>query len=72
MQTVIALLVISSMGGVEEVYRFQDLETCQAARSHITETKSMCVSLKVRKPTEEMKEFFQTFQEITKEFSAGE
>lgn len=67
MNTLIALLLISPTGGVEETYRFQNLHDCEAAREMI-ESKTMCVQVNVRKPSDEMKDFFNQFNETVKQF----
>lgn len=67
MNTLIALLLISPTGGVEETYRFQNIQDCQAAREMI-DAKTMCVQVNVRKPSEEMKDFFNQFNESIKQF----
>lgn len=55
------------MGGIEEKYKFQSLDDCQKAQQMI-DAKTMCVALNVRKPSEDMKDFFNQFNEIVKEF----
>jgi len=67
MNTLFALLVISSIGGVEETYRFDSQEDCQHARDLI-EQKTMCVSVKVRNPSADITEFFNSFTAMTKDF----
>jgi len=67
MNTLFALLVISSLGGVEETYRFDNIEDCQHARGLI-EQKTMCVGVKVRNPSADIKQFFNSFNEMTKDF----
>ena len=67
MNTLYALLVISAMGGVEETYRFDSLDDCQRAKS-IIEQKTMCVSVKVRNPSADIKEFFSSFSAMTQDF----
>lgn len=68
MNTLIALLLISPTGGVEETYRFQSVEECEHARTLIENQKTMCVSVNVRKPSDEMKDFFNQFNETVKQF----
>ena len=67
MNTLIALLLITPTGNVEETYRFQNLQDCEAAREMI-DAKTMCVQVNVRKPSEEMKDFFNQFNETVKQF----
>ena len=67
MNTLYALLIVSAMGGVEETYRFDSLDDCQNARTLI-EQKTMCVSVKERNPSADIKEFFSSFSEMTQNF----
>jgi len=71
MNTIYALILISSLGGVEEVYKFQNMNDCMITKTDLeqaTGNKAHCVSVHIRKPSEEMKEFFSQFKEIAKEF----
>jgi hypothetical protein len=65
--SIYALLLISQAGGIEELYRFQNLDDCQQAKQMI-DAKTMCVAINVRKPSEEMKDFFNQFNETVKQF----
>ena len=67
MISIYALLLISQAGGVEELYRFQNLDDCQQAKQMI-DSKTMCVAINIRKPSEEMKDFFNQFNETVKQF----
>jgi|TARA_R100000541_G_scaffold2852_5_gene9382 hypothetical protein len=67
MNTLYALLIISAIGGVEETYRFDSLDDCENARTLI-EQKTMCVGVKVRNPSADIKEFFSSFSAMTKDF----
>ena len=67
MISIYALLLISQAGGIEELYRFQNLDDCQQAKRMI-DAKTMCVAINVRKPSEEMKDFFNQFNETVKQF----
>jgi hypothetical protein len=67
MISIYALLLISQAGGIEEIYRFQNLDDCQQAKQMI-DAKTMCVAINVRKPSEEMKDFFNQFNETVKQF----
>jgi len=69
MNTVYALILISSLGGVEEVYRFQNMDDCLATKisyEDVSGNKALCVSLKIRK---KMKpgEIFEKFGTMIKE-----
>jgi hypothetical protein len=59
--------LISQAGGIEELYRFQNLDDCQQAKQMI-DAKTMCVAVNIRKPSEEMKDFFNQFNETVKQF----
>jgi hypothetical protein len=65
--SIYALLLISQAGGIEELYRFQNLDDCQQAKQMI-DAKTMCVAVNIRKPSEEMKDFFNQFNETVKQF----
>jgi len=65
--SIYALLLISQAGGVQELYRFQNLDDCQQAKQMI-DAKTMCVAINIRKPSEEMKAFFNQFNETVKQF----
>lgn len=67
MISIYALLLISQAGGIEELYRFQNLDDCQQAKQMI-DAKTMCVAVNIRKPSEEMKDFFNQFNETVKQF----
>lgn len=67
MISIYALLLISQAGGIEELYRFQNLDECQQAKQMI-DAKTMCVAVNIRKPSEEMKDFFNQFNETVKQF----
>ena len=67
MISIYALLLISQVGGVQELYRFQNIEDCQQAKQMI-DGKTMCVAINLRKPSEEMKDFFDQFNETVKQF----
>ena len=67
MISIYALLLISQAGGVQELYRFQNLDDCQQAKQMI-DAKTMCVAINIRKPSEEMKDFFNQFNETVKQF----
>jgi hypothetical protein len=67
MISIYALLLISQAGGIEEIYRFQNLDDCQQAKQMI-DAKTMCVAINVRKPSEEIKDFFNQFNETVKQF----
>ena len=67
MISVYVLLLISQAGGVEELYRFQNLDDCQQAKQ-MMDAKTMCVAVNVRKPSEEMKDFFNQFNDTIKQF----
>ena len=67
MISIYALLLISQAGSVQELYRFQNLDDCQQAKQMI-DAKTMCVAVNIRKPSEEMKDFFNQFNETVKQF----
>ena len=67
MNTLYALLIISAMGGVEEAYRFDNITDCQEA-SALIEQKTMCVGVKIRNPSADIKEFFSSFNAMAKDF----
>ena len=67
MISIYALLLISQAGGIEELYRFQNLDDCQQAKQMV-DAKTMCVAVNIRKPSEEMKDFFNQFNETVKQF----
>ena len=67
MNTLIALLLISPNGAIEEKYRFNSIDECNQAQE-IIEEKTMCVQVNVRKPSEDIKDFFNQFNETVRQF----
>lgn len=69
MNTVYALILISSLGGVQEVYRFPNMDDCLATKTSYEEVsgnKAHCVSLTVRKKVQPS-EIFEKFGNMIKD-----
>lgn len=74
MNTVYALILISSLGGVEEVYRFQNMDDCLSTKmsyEEVSGNKAHCVSLNIRKKMEPG-EMFEKFGNMIKEIEGNE
>jgi len=72
MNTIYALILISSLGGVQEVYQFQNMEDCLTTKTSYEEVsgnKAHCVSVKIRKKIDPG-EMFEKFGIMIKEFEA--
>ena len=74
MNTIYALILISSLGGVEEVYRFQNMDDCLATKisyEEVSGNKAHCISLNIRKKMEPG-EIFEKFGNMIKEIEGNE
>ena len=74
MNTIYALILISSLGGVEEVYRFQNMDDCLSTKmsyEEVSGNKAHCVSLNIRKKMEPG-EIFEKFGTMIKEIEGNE